>query len=111
MGDILFIQTADPFRYRRMLAITAESVASYCRRHGHSYESFVGLKRGRWPWQAAYNRIVQLREIADRGFSGWVVHVDADAWIDDAAFDLRGYLADKRDIAVVMAPAGDSGLP
>src|ERR1700754_553149 len=48
--DIIFIQTSDPFRYRPMLAITAENVASQCGRHGFDFveELFVpydGLTR------------------------------------------------------------------
>ena len=104
--DVLFLQTADAFRYAPMLAVTAVTVTEYCRRHGFRYESFVGLKRGVWNWQATYNRIVQYKELLDRGFTGWGIYLDADAYIHDLDFDLPRYLADKSGYGAIFATSG-----
>ncbi len=97
----IFLQTADPFVYRDMLNITSATVIAYCRRHELRYESYIGIKRGVWPWHAAYNRLFMLKELMDRGFRGWAVYLDADAFIADQSFDLRAYLADKADYALI----------
>jgi hypothetical protein len=109
--DVLFFQSADPFRYLPMLAVTSSNVTAYCQRHGYAYESFVGLKRGFWPWQASYNRIVQYRELLDRGFRGWAVHLDADAWINDLDFDARAYLVEKHEHPIILTADRDTGQP
>lgn len=106
---ITFLQTADPFRYTRMMALTGATVIEHCRRRGYSYESYTGIKRGVWPWQATYNRIVQLQELVDRGFSGWAFYLDADAYVVDLDFDLVAYLADKMDYSAILTPAMASG--
>lgn len=99
--DIVFLQTADPFRYKRMLDATARTVIAYCQRHELSYESYVGIKRGYFPWHATFNRMFQFRELLDRGFSGWGVYLDADAYIHDVDFALADYL---------QAHAGRAGI-
>jgi hypothetical protein len=103
---VTFIQTADAFNYKPMLDITSKTVIEYCRRHGHSYESYVGIKRGLHPWQASFNRLFMLKDLMDAGHRGWVVHMDADAFIYDLGFDLNAYLADKGDRAGVLTPIG-----
>lgn len=109
-GDApLILQTADADRYAPMLAITATNVREYCRRQGFAYESFLGIKRGFHPWQATFNRIPMLEELVARGFAGWVVYLDADAYIQDLDFDLTAYLADKQDRAAILATSGVSG--
>lgn len=108
-AEVLFLQTADAFRYAPMLAVTSVTVTEYCRRHGFAYESFVGLKRGTWNWQATYNRIAQYKELLDRGFTGWAIYLDADAYIHDLDFDLPRYLADKSDRGAIFATSGVTG--
>jgi hypothetical protein len=103
--DITIFQTADPYKYAGMLQVTSQTVTEFCRRHGHAYESYLGVKRGPWPWEAAYNRIIQLQELMDRGFRGWAVHMDADAYIVDLDFDLAAYLSDKGGYAAVLTPS------
>lgn len=104
--DIIVLQTADADHYAPMLAITAPNVREYCRRQGLGYESFVGIKRGFHPWQATFNRIPMLVELVERGFRGWALYLDADAWIQDLGFDLAAYLADKGDRAAILAESG-----
>lgn len=103
--DVVFLQSADAFHYLPMLQETSRTVIEYCRRASFRYEGFVGHKRGHWPWQATYNRIFQFRELVERGFAGWAVYLDADAFIVDLDFDLRGYLADKDHHLAVMTPS------
>ncbi|HRF09387.1 MAG TPA: hypothetical protein PL193_12210 [Xanthobacteraceae bacterium] len=83
--DFLFLQTSDAERYAPMLAVSSRSVRRYCEMHGHEYRVFVGIKRGCLPWHATFNRIILLQELLDEGFRGWVVYLDADAYIHDAS--------------------------
>jgi len=85
-----------------MLDATARTVIAYCQRHELSYESYVGIKRGYFPWHATFNRMFQFRELLDRGFSGWGVYLDADAYIHDLDFELKGYLRTHADRAGIM---------
>ena len=107
--DIIVLQTADADRYVPMLAVTAPNVREYCRRHGLGYESFVGVRRGFHPWQATFNRIPMLADLVERGWTGWALYLDADAYIQDLDFDLAAYLADKQDRAAIFATSGVTG--
>lgn len=109
--SIILFQTADPIHYREMLAATSRTAIEFCRRHGHGYESYLGIKRGVWPWQASFNRIFQYKELMERGHRGWAVHLDADAYIHDLDFDLEAYLADKADRAAVLIPVDETADP
>ncbi|WP_133637075.1 hypothetical protein [Zavarzinia compransoris] len=92
-----------------MLAATSRSVTAYCQRHDFRYEAYVGLKRGYFGWHASFNRIYILRELIDRGYRGWAVYMDADAFVADFDFDLRGFLADKDRYAGIFTPSGVTG--
>lgn len=104
-ADAVFIQTADPFRYAQMLDITSQTVTEYCLRNNFSYESYIGVKRGFHNWQATYNRIYQLHELMQRGFPGWAIYLDADAYVVDLDFDLRAYLKDKHHYGAILTPS------
>lgn len=101
--ELMFLQTADPKNYRRMLQTTSRTVIEYCGRHNVPLELFFGVCRGHAPWHAAFNRIVLLRRLLNNGFSGWVCYLDADAYIADLGFDLRKFLADKNELALIIA--------
>lgn len=101
--ELMFLQTADPKNYRRMLQTTSRTVIEYCGRHDIPLELFFGICRGHAPWHAAFNRIILLRRLLNNGFSGWVCYLDADADIADLDFDLRTFLADKNDLALIIA--------
>jgi hypothetical protein len=109
--DVVFLQTADPYRYKRMLDATARTITEYCRRHGYAYESYVGIKRGYFPWHATFNRMFQFRELVDREFPGWAVYLDADAYINDLDFDLDAYLGRFQQRAGVMTTIPGSPHP
>ncbi|WP_162140507.1 DUF4214 domain-containing protein [Sphingomonas sp. PR090111-T3T-6A] len=108
---ITFIQSADAFNYKPMLDTTSKTVIEFCRRHGHKYENYVGVKRGFYPWQASFNRLFMLKDLLDAGYCGWVVHMDADAFVHDLDFDLAAYLASKGDVAGILTPMGDDCQP
>lgn len=103
--SITFMQTADAFNYAEMLAATSRTVRTYAADKGCAYEQFMGLKKGRYPWHACFNRVFMLNEMLDRGVTGWVCHMDADAWIQDLSFDVHAYLADKSDKALIFTPS------
>ena len=102
---VRFIQTSDAVRYAPMLDVTSASVRAFCAQRGYEYESFRGLKVGRRPQDATYNRIALLNESLDAGFDGWLVFLDTDAFIVDFAFDLDAYLKAHEDRALILRPS------
>lgn len=109
--ELIILQTSDAFKYSRMLRATSRTAIEYCRRHGFAYESFVGIKRGFHGAQAAFNRIFMLDELISRGYCGWALHMDADAYVHDLDFDLRAYLSDKGDRSAIMATIPGETVP
>ena len=103
---ILFMQTSDAFKYADMLSYTSKTVKIFCARGGYAYESFVGLRRGFWPWQASFNRIHMLDDLVARGFRGWVVYLDADAYIVDQTFDFDALIKEHAAQAAIMTLSG-----
>ena len=103
---ITFMQTSDPSRYIPLLEISSLTVKAYTYKFGHSYTTFVGIRRGRSLWQASYNRIPMLMEMVEAGYDGWVCYMDVDSYIADLDFDLSGYLKDKKSIALIAAHSG-----
>ena len=51
-----------------------------------------------------HNRIPLLKRLMDGGYSAWVCYLDADAYVADLDFDLKRYLEDKGDLALIIAP-------
>ncbi len=111
MLELTILQTADAFHYSPMLRATSRTAIEYCRRHGLAYESFIGIKRGSRGAHAAFNRIIMLAELVDRGYRGWALHMDADAYVHDLDFDVRAYLADKSDRSAIMATIPGEMVP
>ncbi len=107
-GPAILLQTCDPFVYFDLLAASSRANRAFCQRHGIAYAAFVGIKRGFHPWQAMFNRILLLQEYLEQGYTGWILYLDADAFVADLAWDVRGYLADKADYAAVMTPGGEA---
>jgi hypothetical protein len=109
--DLTILQTSDAFKYHRMLRATSLTAIEYCRRHGFAYESYVGVKRGFHGAHATFNRMFMLEELIDRGYRGWALYMDADAYVRDLDFDLRGYLADKGHHSAIMATIPGETVP
>ena len=108
--NVVFFQTADSVRYRDMLLATSRTVSRYVQPRGYAQEVFLGVKRGRWPWQASFNRIYIFEELIARGWADWAVYMDADAFVADLNFDLGAYLSDKADRCAVMTPSNATKL-
>ncbi len=107
-AEIKVFQTCDSENYRELLDISARSNEIYCQKFNLGFETFVGIKRGYFPWHACFNRIIYLKEQLDNGFSGWIFYIDADAYIFDHAFDVRELL-NSHDGDFLFAPGGLTG--
>lgn len=103
---ITFVQTADSAVYSQFINVTSATVKEICARQGHAYECFIGIKRGAKPWHAALNRLPILKSYVDQGYDGWVIYLDADAYVADVDFDIVGYLSAKSDFAMIAAGSG-----
>jgi hypothetical protein len=106
--EIMFLQTADDLVYREILDASARANIAFCRRHNIVYESYCGVKAGASPWMATYNRIFMLNEVLDRGFAGWAIFIDADAFIADMDFDFRRYLAQNAAYCLIGTTGGSA---
>jgi hypothetical protein len=89
------IQTSDDRRYLPMLQASERLTRAFCAQRGYRYTAFTGMKRGRAPVHAAYNRIFMLHELMAQGHRDWVLYMDADAYIQDMDFDVDAYLAEN----------------
>lgn len=103
MKPVVFLHTSDPVKYADMMAATSRTVRAYCARHDYSYESYLGIKRGNVPWHACFNRCYMLSELMSRGYRGWAIYLDADAYIADMNFDLDALLREHSDKAAIMS--------
>ena len=106
--DAVAIQSCDATVYFDMFIATSRTVRALCRRSGAEYQAFIGIKRGYVPWHATYNRIIIFEELLRAGFRGWVLYIDADAFVNDPAFDIARFLDERREYAFVGAPSGVS---
>jgi hypothetical protein len=107
LAEIQVLQTTDPVRYRPLFDITSSISQRFCDLHDLSYAPFIGIKRGDRPWHATFNRIPLFSELANRGFAGWAIYLDADAYFFDLAFDIHAYLEQNKHWAVIGAPGGE----
>lgn len=108
---VKFLQTADPVKYARLLEASAPSTRAFCAINGHEYEAFVGLKRGRLPWHATFNRIDLLKEALEAGFDGWIVYLDADSFVVDLKFDFTAYLERHADAPLIARAVRPENAP
>jgi len=103
---VVFYQTAAGPFYEKMLAATEKLHRDYCEANSLDHVSFLGVRRGFYPWQATFNRIEYLHDLLEAGFGGWFVYLDADAVVCQPGFDLRRYLGKRKDCALIAAPGG-----
>ena len=107
--DITLIQTAAGPVYEAMLDATEAVHRAYCARNDATFWSERGVRRGHHPWQATFNRIEMLHDLAAQGHAGWVMYLDADAVICQPGFDLRRFLGKRQDYALIAGPGGSEG--
>ena len=105
--DIMMMQTSDAEVYKPILDLTSRVNLLYSKRHNIRYECYIGIKSGVVPWHAVYNRIFMLHEVLSRGFAGWVMYLDADAFMADLDFDIRDYLAENERYCLIGAVGGE----
>jgi len=103
---ITFLQSADSVRYARLLSLSSQTVQVFCAKNGFAYDMSLGIRYGVKPWHAALNRITILKAYLDRGYGGWVFYVDADAYIADLDFNLKGFLDARSGFALIASPSG-----
>lgn len=106
--QIKLFQTAVGDAYVEMLGISSEANRQYCDRHGIELETFVGIKRGYFPWQSTFNRIVYLHDQLEAGYRGWIFYLDADAFVYNHAFDVSDLIA-RQQGDFYFAPGGLTG--
>ena len=111
IGQVTILQTSDAFYYADMLFATSRTVRALCRKQGLEYEAYIGVKRGFYPYQATFNRIYMLSELVERGYKGWALYLDADAFVADLDFDLHSFLLPLADKAFLATPSGASDEP
>lgn len=100
---IVLLQTTDPVVYRPLLEVTRQANERFCARHGLRYRAHVGIERGTHPWHATYNRIPLLDAYRMAGFQGWVLYLDADAYVADLGWDIRAWLGARAHRSIVAA--------
>ena len=105
------IQTCDSHAYFDLAMATMTANRRFAELSGASYEMLVGINRGFHPWHATYNRIDWLQQILSCGHYGWVLYLDADAYVADLGFDLWAFLEERRDSAFIAVSGTDSGVP
>lgn len=91
--NVTMIQTADSEKYRDMLFLSGRFNSYYCSIHEIDYELMIGLRYGCKPFHAMFNRIKILQEFVQKGYSGWVIYLDADNLIQDRNYDLKQTLS------------------
>jgi len=101
--DIVLVQSADSVNYFSLLRTTSRINREFCLKHDIDYTCHHGIIRGFHPWQACYNRIYTLQNLIGLGFTGWYIHLDADAWVHNTNFDIRAYLAGCADNSMIFA--------
>jgi hypothetical protein len=101
--DIVLVQSADPVNYFSLLRTTARINRAFYLKQDIDYSCHHGIIRGFHPWQACYNRVFLLQNLIELGFTGWYIHLDADAWVHDVNFDIRAYLAGCTDNSMIFA--------
>lgn len=97
----ILIQTSDAVKYAPILAATSRTISRFCRGHDLEYRHFTGIKCGYFPWHSTYNRIVMMKELLEEGHRGWVLYLDADAYIYDLDFPIADYLDQNDHFAMV----------
>jgi hypothetical protein len=96
-SDVIVVQTCDGIKYKDILDITSKHHEKYAKLHGYDYIRYDGIKQGKHPWHAAFNRIYMLEDALNQGYK-YVLYLDADAVVlqpQRTVLDLLGDNADR----------------
>lgn len=104
-APILIFQTADNLKYAEMLEWSSKTVKEFVKGKDIEYATYVGIRRGEFPHHATFNRIYVLNDYLEAGRKGWLLYMDADAYIYDLGFDLKGFLSSQKHSAFLFARA------
>jgi hypothetical protein len=104
--DTIVIRTSDVNVHAQLLDATRPNVAEFCRRHELELREFRGLKRGLWDWHSTFNRLYMFEELIAEGHRGWVIYLDADAFIEDLNFSIADYLNSNSERAGIVVHSG-----
>jgi len=107
--DFVMFQSCDPQEYFEMLSSTSKINNLYCKNMNILYNSFCGYLRGFHSWHAAFNRIVYANYLLDAQFRGWLIYLDADAYVYDLSFDITKYLVGNNKNSFIFTRGSDSG--
>src|SRR5580704_4456719 len=97
------LQTSDDLRYRKLFSVTSCANRIFCQRNNVTYTDYIGIKVGCHPWHATFNRILLLMEFLGENYRGWVIYVDADAYVADLNFEIQGFLQQRQGRAILAA--------
>jgi hypothetical protein len=100
------LQTTDPHVYYELFEVTSSINRAFCHAKGIAYTAFVGQRVGVAPWHATFNRIPLLEDVIRDGYRGWLLYLDADAYIADVNFDMDAFLKRHAEFSIIAAPGG-----
>ena len=95
-SEVRMIQTSDPDKYKPIITASSKFNKKYCEKHNISYSSYLGIKRGCYPHHSIFNRVYLLKEMLDEGFDGWVIYMDADAFVGQPSVSIPNKLHQLR---------------
>ena len=105
--EVQLLQTSDPHRYFDLFTVTSIPTRRFCELQGVKYTGYIGLSVGYFPWHATYNRIPLLAGMLRDGYRGWVIYLDADAYVSDVTFDIHAFLNQHSGKSILGAPGGE----
>jgi hypothetical protein len=109
MADMILYQTADADRFFPMISATMQCNRAFCLRRQVTMEVFIGIRRGFHPWQATYNRLGLLADLLARDYAGWLIYLDADAFVPSPRMDINGFLKQHAASAMIHPRGGGKG--
>lgn len=111
--NLLIMQTSDAERYADMLFESQKYNKKFAIKNDAEYRVFIGIKYGKYPHHAMYNRIHMLQELIDTGYRGWVLYLDADAIVVDKDWKIKEQLEQMRiaNKIFLLHPVYEQGDP
>lgn len=104
---VLVLQTCDGIKYKDIADLSESVNRKYANRHGYDYKRFDGIKRGRVPWHATFNRIYLIDEEIERGYYDWVIYIDVDAIVVDHSKSIEDFFDNKYGLIACRGASDD----